>query len=62
MELPITQSMVENYNRGALIQDAFPGLNDSQREFFKSGITQEEWDEAFPPEFDENFNDDVMWS
>ena len=62
LELPITQSMVETYTRGALIQDAFPHLTDSQREFFKTGIVQEEWDEIFPPEFDENFNDDVMYS
>lgn len=62
VELPITQSMVETYERGELIQNAFPSLTDSQREFFKTGITQEEWDEIFPPEFDENFNDDVMYS
>lgn len=27
-----------------LIQDAFPELSDSAREFIKSGITSEEWD------------------
>ena len=62
MELPITLTMVETYNRGVLIQDAFPGLNDSQREFYKTGITQEEWDEIFPPESEENIDDDVMYS
>ena len=62
IELPITQSQVETYKLGALIQNAFPNLNDSQREFFKTGITQEEWDDAFPPEFDENYEDDVMYS
>ena len=62
IELPITQSMVETYERGALIQNAFPDLTDSQREFYKTGVTQEEWDEIFPPEFDEEFDDDVMYS
>lgn len=61
-DLDITPFQVDSYTRGALIQDAFPHLTDSQREFFKTGITQEEWDEIFPPEFDENFNDDVMYS
>lgn len=62
VELPITQEMVDTYNRGALIQDAFPSLTSSQREFYMTGITQEEWDNAFPSEIDENFNDDVMYS
>ena len=62
IELPITQFMVETYERGALIQNAFPDLTDSQREFYKTGVTQEEWDEIFPPEFDEEFDDDVMYS
>jgi hypothetical protein len=29
------------------IQDAMPYLNDSDREFILSGITDDEWDEAF---------------
>jgi hypothetical protein len=30
-----------------LLQDAFPRLSPSDREFIKSGITDEEWDELF---------------
>ena len=30
--------------RGMLIQDAFPDLTADQREFIKTGITAEEWD------------------
>ena len=30
-------------NRTALIQDAFPQLNDAEREFLMTGITEEEW-------------------
>lgn len=33
-----------------LIQDAFPQLNDDEREFIKTGITSAEWDEAFGEE------------
>lgn len=62
IELPITQSMVETYNRGALIQDAFPHLTNDQREFYKTGVTQEEWNDVFPLEFNDNFDDDVMYS
>jgi hypothetical protein len=32
---------------GALIQDAFPYLNNVEREFIMTGITQAEWDELF---------------
>jgi hypothetical protein len=53
--------MVETYECGALIQNAFPGLTDSQREFYKTGIVQEEWDEIFC-DADENYEDDVMYS
>ena len=62
VDLDITPAQVDAYTLGALIQEAFPHLTDSQREFYKTGIVQEEWDEIFPPEFDENFNDDVMYS
>lgn len=33
-----------------LVQDAFPHLSNSEREFLITGITQEEWTAAFPPE------------
>lgn len=42
---------VEDYkawdNGSKLIQDAFPYLTSGEREFIKTGITDEEWDEAF---------------
>ena len=47
IDLPITQEQVDKYNRGALIQDAFPNLSSDQREFYKTGIVQEEWDKMF---------------
>jgi len=53
-ELPITEAQVLEYENGALIQDAFPNLTQSQREFFKTGITAEEWDELFAEEEDDD--------
>jgi hypothetical protein len=43
--LPITKEQVERYENGTLLQDAFPNLSKEEREFFKTGITQTEWDE-----------------
>jgi hypothetical protein len=50
MDLPITAEQIGNYNRGAMIQDAFPHLTPSQREFILTGISPEEWDATFPEE------------
>lgn len=36
-----------------LIQEAFPELSNSAREFIKSGITSEEWDKYMGEEDDE---------
>jgi hypothetical protein len=48
MELPITEADLLEYESGNLcIQDAFPQLNASQREFILTGITDEEWDNLF---------------
>jgi hypothetical protein len=50
MELPVTEQQILDYKNGAMIQDAFPNLTPAEREFFKTGITPEEWDEAFKEE------------
>ena len=36
------------YDGGELIQQALPHLSDGEREFLMTGITDEEWDKAFP--------------
>jgi hypothetical protein len=46
-ELNITQTQIDAYLNGALIQDAFPQLSADDREFIKTGITPEEWDALF---------------
>ena len=38
---------------GGLIQDCFPYLSAEDREFIKSGITPEEWNNMFPEEDNE---------
>ena len=44
MTLPITQDQLDLYNNTKVnIQDVFPNLDSGQREFIKTGITQEEW-------------------
>jgi hypothetical protein len=48
LDLDVTPAQVELYSAGGvLIQDAFPQLAKEQREFIKTGITAEEWDEMF---------------
>ena len=45
MTLPITQDQLDLYNNTKInIQDVFPNLDSGEREFIKTGITQEEWD------------------
>lgn len=52
IEIPLTESefslacyrWVEG---GLMIQDAFPTLTPAQREFIKTGITEEQWAEVF---------------
>ena len=45
MPLPIRQGQLEAWvNSTILIQDAFPHLNNDQREFIKSGCSPEDWD------------------
>jgi hypothetical protein len=48
LDLDVTPAQVDRYTAGGvLIQDAFPQLAKEQREFIKTGITSEEWDEMF---------------
>lgn len=47
MDLPITEAQIISYQNGELIQKAFPNLSAAEREFYKSGITDEEWQIMF---------------
>ena len=44
VELDITQKQLDDYKNGLLLQDAFPNLSPSEREFIKSGIVPIEWE------------------
>jgi hypothetical protein len=50
LDLNITQEQLDNFNNGVHLQRAFPHLPPAEREFIKTGITGEEWNEMFPPE------------
>ena len=53
MDLPVTQEQIDAWKSGVLIQNAFPNLSIADKEFLKSGCTQQEWDEAMGSEDDE---------
>jgi hypothetical protein len=46
-DLPVTEAQLTAWRKGTLIQDAMPQLSADEREFIKTGITADEWDEAF---------------
>lgn len=48
LDLDVTEDQMEAYlNRRLKVQDAFPRLSIGEREFIKSGITPEIWEEKF---------------
>jgi hypothetical protein len=52
LDLPVTKEQLEELASPSrrLIQDIFPQLTPSQREFLQTGYTDEDWDKLFPPE------------
>lgn len=55
LEIPVTEEQLAKYESGmVLAQVAFPDLTPDQREFIMTGVTPEDWDEAFGD--DENDN------
>lgn len=54
LDLDVTQEQITRWQNGELIQNVFPHLSDSEREFLMTGITQDEWDTAFPEEPEED--------
>ena len=46
-DLDITQEQIDAWQSGTLIQNAFPDLSDTDREFFLTGITANEGIEMF---------------
>ena len=48
--IPCTQAQLDAWQAGQYIQDAMPDVPVEDREFLISGVTPEEWDEAFGKE------------
>jgi hypothetical protein len=44
-DLPITPEQMAAWKAGAFVQDAFPHLSAADREWFLTGIIEEEWRE-----------------
>jgi hypothetical protein len=49
-EIDVTAKQMVEWIGGRLIQDVMPHLSEGDREFIMTGITEEEWDEAFSNE------------
>lgn len=47
LDIPVDPEDYARWQLGEPIQRAMPYLNDADREFIKTGVTQEEWDAAF---------------
>ena len=48
MDLNVTQDQLDQYAQGGVfIQNVFPNLKPDEREFIKTGITKQEWNEMF---------------
>lgn len=52
LEIPVTKEQIDKWESGALAQEAFPNITPTQREFIMTGVTDEEWDNAFLDEDD----------
>jgi len=50
LDLNVTAEQVAAWQGGVLIQDAMPQLSAGEREFLKTGVTPQEWDEMFGEE------------
>ena len=44
-ELPVTEAQMQRWMNGEHIQYVMPHISADDREFIKTGITKEEWDE-----------------
>ena len=47
MDIPVTQSQIDDWESGTLIQDAMPNVSVDDREFLMTGVTPEEWINTF---------------
>ena len=57
MLLHVTNEQIDRWQNGELIQNVFPHLTPSEREFLISGVTPEEWD-VVKEDMEEVYGDD----
>jgi hypothetical protein len=53
LDLNITDEQMADWYSGTLVQDAFPQLTPSEREFIITGILDSEWNDVIGEEIDE---------
>jgi hypothetical protein len=47
LDINVTEAQLASWKRGELIQNAMPNLTAAEREFIKTGVTDEEWKDMF---------------
>jgi len=47
LEIDVTARQIASWEKGELIQDAMPNLTPDEREFIKTGVTPDEWDDIY---------------
>ena len=57
-EIDVTAAELNAWAAGELIQNAMPNVDPGDREFIMTGVTPEEWEEAFKDEGYEILGDD----
>lgn len=50
LEIPVTVEQLVDWRSGQLIQNAMPNISPAHREFIKTGITPQEWEDLFGAE------------
>ena len=50
-KIEVTQDQIDAWNNGKLIQEAMPDLTNGEREFIKTGITDDVWAATFHSPF-----------
>lgn len=53
-EIDVTPEQIKLWESGVMIQEAMPHLSAHDREFIKSGLTSEDWDEICGDSEDED--------
>ena len=50
LDIPVTQEQLDSWKSGVSIQNAMPNISAEDREFIKTGVTAQEWNDTFGAE------------